>query len=133
MALHWFNPPVYVTTDRPGLCCGVSHVEGAAEQLLKWTKRGPKWQRASALCLQALGGEEIDLKGVRNAFEAAAKGGTMPVNSYFSSCFVTSAFAATDRLISATIPTATPISTYNIPASITSPVGFDPKYRGPID
>ena len=41
MALHWFNPPVYIRTDRPGLRYGISHVEGASEQLLKWTKHGP--------------------------------------------------------------------------------------------
>ncbi|RWP62570.1 DUF982 domain-containing protein [Mesorhizobium sp.] len=67
------NPPAHVKTDRPGLRDGVSHVEGAAEQLLEWTRKGPKWQRASALCLQALGGEEVDLKEVRRAFEAAAE------------------------------------------------------------
>jgi hypothetical protein len=43
MALHWSNPPVYVRIDRPAIRYGVSHVEGAAEQLIKWTKRGPKW------------------------------------------------------------------------------------------
>lgn len=30
MALLWFNPPVYVRTDRPGLRFRVSHVEGVA-------------------------------------------------------------------------------------------------------
>jgi hypothetical protein len=72
MALHWFNPPVYVSTDRPGLTYGVSHVEGAAEQLLKWTKRGPKWKKAVAACMACLEGE-VTAGDVRKAFEAAAK------------------------------------------------------------
>jgi hypothetical protein len=72
MALHWFNPPVYVRTNRPGIRFGVSHVEGAAEQLLKWTKRGPKWQQAVETCMAAMEGN-VPTQEVRRAFEAAAK------------------------------------------------------------
>ncbi|MCZ8548708.1 DUF982 domain-containing protein [Mesorhizobium qingshengii] len=72
MASHWFNPPVYVKTDRPGLRFGVSHVEGASEQLLKWTKKGPKWAYAVSVCRAALA-EEVPPQQARKAFEAAAK------------------------------------------------------------
>ncbi|MER8461997.1 DUF982 domain-containing protein [Mesorhizobium sp. M1396] len=72
MALHWFNPPVYVRTDRPGIRFGVSHVEGAVEQLLKWTKRGPKWKQAVETCMAAMEGN-VPTQEVRRAFEAAAK------------------------------------------------------------
>ncbi|CAH2405281.1 DUF982 domain-containing protein [Mesorhizobium ventifaucium] len=73
MATFWFSPPVFVKTELVGVSYGCKNVRGAAEQLLKWTKRGPKWHRASALCLQALGGEEVDLKEVRKDLEAAAE------------------------------------------------------------
>jgi hypothetical protein len=35
------------------MTCNVNSVEGAAEQLVRWTKRGPKWNKAvrSALLL----------------------------------------------------------------------------------
>ncbi|MGX5842881.1 DUF982 domain-containing protein [Mesorhizobium sp. ArgA1] len=72
MALHWFNPPVYVRTDRPGLRYGVNHVEGAAEELLKWTKRGPKWKQAVETCMAALA-DQATAQEVRNAFLAAAE------------------------------------------------------------
>ncbi|MCF6119148.1 DUF982 domain-containing protein [Mesorhizobium muleiense] len=73
MATLWFSPPVFVKTELVGVSYACNNVRGAAEQLLKWNRRGPKWQRASALCLQALGGEEVDPKEIRKAFEAAAK------------------------------------------------------------
>ncbi|WP_352720277.1 DUF982 domain-containing protein [Mesorhizobium sp. M0306] len=50
MATHWFSPPVYVKTDRPGVTYGCNNVESAAEELLKWTKMGPKWRKAVQLC-----------------------------------------------------------------------------------
>jgi hypothetical protein len=28
MAIHWFHPPVYIETDRPGLTYGCNNVEG---------------------------------------------------------------------------------------------------------
>ncbi|RWO26653.1 DUF982 domain-containing protein [Mesorhizobium sp.] len=73
MATLWFSPPVFVKTELTGVSYGCNNVRGAAEQLLKWTKRGPKWHLASALCLSALEGEEVDPKEIRQAFEAAAK------------------------------------------------------------
>ncbi|MGX7875106.1 DUF982 domain-containing protein [Mesorhizobium sp. ORM6] len=72
MALHWLNPPVSVRADRPGIRFGVSHVEGAAEQLLKWTNRGPKWKQAVETCMAAIGGN-VPPQDARKAFEAAAK------------------------------------------------------------
>ncbi|GLS36059.1 hypothetical protein GCM10010869_16480 [Mesorhizobium tianshanense] len=72
MALHWFSPPLYVKTDRPGVRFGVSHVEGAAEKLLSWTKRGPRWRHAVELCMEGLQGR-VAPAAVRDAFEAAAK------------------------------------------------------------
>ncbi|MER8911772.1 hypothetical protein NKH99_29700 [Mesorhizobium sp. M0854] len=50
MATHWFSPPVYVKTDRPGVTYGCNNVEGAAEELMKWAKMGPKWRKAVQLC-----------------------------------------------------------------------------------
>ncbi|MFD2056811.1 DUF982 domain-containing protein [Mesorhizobium calcicola] len=49
-----------------------SHVEGAAEQLLKWTKRGPKWNLAVETCMAAMEGN-VPTQEARRAFEAAAK------------------------------------------------------------
>ncbi|RRI06389.1 DUF982 domain-containing protein [Mesorhizobium tamadayense] len=73
MALHWFDPPVYVKTDQVGMRYGVNHVEGAAEQLLKWPRRGgEKWQAAVELCIAAMEGKTPP-KEVRAAFEAAAE------------------------------------------------------------
>ncbi|TIM65667.1 MAG: DUF982 domain-containing protein [Mesorhizobium sp.] len=73
MATIWFSPPVFVKTELVGVSYACNNVRGASEQLLKWNKRGPKWHRASALCLSALEGEEVDPKEIRQAFEAAAK------------------------------------------------------------
>ncbi|RWC38147.1 MAG: DUF982 domain-containing protein [Mesorhizobium sp.] len=73
MATLWFSPPVFVKTELVGVSYACNNVRGASEQLLKWNKRGPKWHRASALCLSALEGEEVDPKEIREAFEAAAK------------------------------------------------------------
>ncbi|ESX22138.1 hypothetical protein X766_03990 [Mesorhizobium sp. LSJC255A00] len=72
MALPWFNPPVYVKGDRPGMRYGISHVQGAAEELLKWTKRGPRWRRAIEACMAAIEGK-VPPKEVRQLFEDAAK------------------------------------------------------------
>ena len=72
MALHWFNPPVYVRTDRPGIRFGISHVEGAVEELMKWPKKGPKWKKAVQSCIDAFE-DRVPPEEVRRAFEAAAK------------------------------------------------------------
>lgn len=54
MATHWFSPPVYVKTDRPGMTYGCNSVEGAAEELLKWTNMGPKWRKAVQVCVDTM-------------------------------------------------------------------------------
>src|SRR5437868_5306146 len=41
MPLHWFSPAVPVRSSHPSMRYNCSNVEGAAEELLKWTKRGP--------------------------------------------------------------------------------------------
>jgi hypothetical protein len=50
----------------------VNNVEAAADQLVKWTKRGPKWNKAVRVCLAALAGELTPEDG-RVAFKSAAK------------------------------------------------------------
>ncbi|MER8804003.1 DUF982 domain-containing protein [Mesorhizobium sp. M0998] len=71
MATHWFSPPVYVTDGR-GATYGCNNVEDAAEELMKWTRMGPKWRKAVQLCVEALQDRVIP-EEVRQAFEAAAK------------------------------------------------------------
>lgn len=53
-ARHWFNPPVTVRPSKPGVRANINSVEWAAEELLKWTKRGPKWNHAVRVCMAAL-------------------------------------------------------------------------------
>ncbi|MER9832535.1 DUF982 domain-containing protein [Mesorhizobium sp. M0134] len=72
MATHWFSTPVYVKTDRPGVTYGCNNVEDAAEELLKWTKMGPKWRKAVQLCIDAIEDRATPAEA-RKAFEAAAK------------------------------------------------------------
>ncbi|TIS54215.1 DUF982 domain-containing protein [Mesorhizobium sp.] len=72
MTQLWFSPPVPVRTDRDGVACNVDSVEDAAEQLVKWTRRGPKWNKAVRVCVAALAGE-LTAEDVRIAFKAAAK------------------------------------------------------------
>lgn len=57
MTLHWFHPPVHVETDRPRLTYGCNNVERAAVELMKWTKRGPKWKEAVEACMALIEGE----------------------------------------------------------------------------
>ncbi|TIL46030.1 MAG: DUF982 domain-containing protein [Mesorhizobium sp.] len=57
MAIHWFHPPVNIETDRPGLTYGCNNVEVAAAELMKWTKRGPKWKKAVKACMAVHEGE----------------------------------------------------------------------------
>ncbi|CCV05784.1 conserved hypothetical protein [Mesorhizobium metallidurans STM 2683] len=68
--MHWFNPPVSVKTDRPGRTYGVNHVEGAAEEFMKWPNRGPKWKIQA--CVDAFE-DRVTPQDVRAAFEAAAE------------------------------------------------------------
>ncbi|MER9665231.1 DUF982 domain-containing protein [Mesorhizobium sp. M0203] len=72
MSRHWFSPPVYVRTDQPGVRVGVSHVEGAAEELMKWTNRGPRWDLAVRICTAALA-DKVSPQLAGKAFLAAAK------------------------------------------------------------
>ncbi|AZO09702.1 DUF982 domain-containing protein [Mesorhizobium sp. M3A.F.Ca.ET.080.04.2.1] len=72
MSLHWFSPPVAVKTSRVGVTYQCNSVEGAAEQLLQWTKRGPKWHSAVQLCMDAMV-ERVKPELVRRAFLEAAK------------------------------------------------------------
>ncbi|SJM33279.1 DUF982 domain-containing protein [Mesorhizobium delmotii] len=46
--------------------------EGAAAELMKWTKRGPKWTKAVEACMACIEGEGTP-EDVRKAFEIAAK------------------------------------------------------------
>ncbi|MER9689714.1 DUF982 domain-containing protein [Mesorhizobium sp. M0139] len=71
MPHRWFNPPVYVKTERPGLRLGVNRVDAAAEELLKWSNRGPKWRLAVEACLSAMDGK-MPGNDFRLLFEAAA-------------------------------------------------------------
>lgn len=74
MALHWFSPPVYVTTDKIGRRYAVSNIERAAEFLLSWRDRGmgPDWKAAVQACMAAIKGE-ASIAEARSAFEAAAR------------------------------------------------------------
>ena len=70
---HWFNPSVPVRdVNKPGLTINVSNVPRAAEILLTWPERGPKWRVAVQTCVDAMEGEK-PADEVRKAFEAAAK------------------------------------------------------------
>jgi len=71
MALHWFNPPVPVSGERAGMTHNVSNVEAAAEHLLQWTKRGPKWNLAVRVCMAALA-DQATPQEVRRYFRLAA-------------------------------------------------------------
>ncbi|MER8542283.1 DUF982 domain-containing protein [Mesorhizobium sp. M1334] len=66
MALHWFNPPIPVKTERPGIIRNVNNAEAAGEELMKWTKRGPWWDLAVRV-------DEMEPEEARKAFLAAAK------------------------------------------------------------
>ena len=72
IGIHWFHPPVYIRTDRPWLTYVCTNVEGAAAQLMKWPKRGPKWKEAIDACTALIKGERTP-DDVRKAFEAAAE------------------------------------------------------------
>jgi hypothetical protein len=50
----------------------VSNVQAAAEVLLQWTKRGPKWNLAVRVCMAALA-DQATAQEARKAFRAAAK------------------------------------------------------------
>ncbi|MER9225777.1 DUF982 domain-containing protein [Mesorhizobium sp. M0664] len=74
MSRHWFSPPVYVRTDHPGVRVAISHVEGAAEELMKWTNREHRWDLAVRICTAALA-DKVSPQVAGKAFLAAAKRG----------------------------------------------------------
>ncbi|RWL19893.1 MAG: DUF982 domain-containing protein [Mesorhizobium sp.] len=53
--------------NRSGIRHGGSHVEGAAEELMLWDTKGPKWTKAVQSCVDAFEGR------VSRTLEAAAK------------------------------------------------------------
>ncbi|TGR73539.1 DUF982 domain-containing protein, partial [Mesorhizobium sp. M1C.F.Ca.ET.193.01.1.1] len=55
--MRWFSPKVSVRTKKVGVRQVVSSVEVAAEHLLQWEKRGPKWRKAVEMCLAAIEGK----------------------------------------------------------------------------
>ncbi|MER9963229.1 DUF982 domain-containing protein [Mesorhizobium sp. M0045] len=71
MALHWFNPPVPVKTERRGIIRN-NNAEAAGEELMKWTKRGPWWDLAVRVCMAVIF-DEMEPEEARKAFVAAAK------------------------------------------------------------
>ena len=69
----WFSPAVPVrSATKLGMTHNVSNVQAASEQLLTWTKRGPRWRNAVQVCHDALAGKTTPDEA-RKAFEAAAK------------------------------------------------------------
>ena len=69
----WFSPAVAVRSEsNAGLTINVSNVSRAAETLLTWTKRGPKWRKAVQTCMDAMEGNKTPDEA-RKSFEAAAK------------------------------------------------------------
>ncbi|RUV18892.1 DUF982 domain-containing protein [Mesorhizobium sp. M7A.F.Ca.MR.245.00.0.0] len=72
MALHWFSPVVPVRTEKVGITLGVSNVEAAAEELMKWPEKGPKWNKAVQLCIDCFE-DRASPQDVQKAFEEAAK------------------------------------------------------------
>lgn len=69
----WFSPPVPVRdVNKPGLTINVSNIPRAAEVLLTWPEKGPKWRKAVQTCIDAGEGRK-SADEVRKAFEAAAK------------------------------------------------------------
>jgi hypothetical protein len=70
MPLLWFSPKVPVRTDL-GHRHLISNVQAASEELLKWTQRGPQWNRAVRVCIAALAGEATPQEA-RRVFRLAA-------------------------------------------------------------
>jgi len=74
MPLHWFTPPIYVHTERPGERYAVTNIERAAEFLLSWRESCPveKWHNAVRACMAAIKGEG-SVDDARQAFASAAR------------------------------------------------------------
>ncbi|MCA0008682.1 MULTISPECIES: DUF982 domain-containing protein [unclassified Mesorhizobium] len=56
----------------------VSSVEAAAEHLLQWSKRGPKWKQAVRACWAALAGQATPQEGSRVLQAGCYRGGEIP-------------------------------------------------------
>ncbi|MER9791664.1 DUF982 domain-containing protein [Mesorhizobium sp. M0213] len=63
---------MYVKTEHDGFRYGVHQVHAAVEELVLWTKRGPKWQAAERACVDTMSGK-VSPQPARDAFEEAAK------------------------------------------------------------
>ncbi|MGX5845013.1 DUF982 domain-containing protein [Mesorhizobium sp. ArgA1] len=72
MSRHEFSPSIAIRTSIPGVRHECSSVEDAADQLLQWTRHGPKWNKAVCVCLAAMAGE-LTPEDARIAFKAAAR------------------------------------------------------------
>ncbi|WP_353011738.1 DUF982 domain-containing protein [Mesorhizobium sp. M0977] len=72
MATHWFSPPVPVRTESAGMTRNVNNVEAAGQELMKWTKRGPKWNQAVRVWIACIA-DEMEPEEARKAFLAAAE------------------------------------------------------------
>lgn len=73
----WFDPPVSVEGDRPSLIIVISTVERAAEVLLNWGERGPKWRAAVQACMDAMSGAGTADKAREAFIEAAEENGRL--------------------------------------------------------
>lgn len=71
MSLSWFSPKVPVRSLE-GHRHNVSNVEAAAEELLRFTKRGRHWRRAVECCV-AFGEHRATAQEVRRLFRLAAQ------------------------------------------------------------
>jgi hypothetical protein len=80
-----FRPPINVRTAKIGATVSVDNVHHAADELLKWQRRGPRWKRAIEACMNALK-SQIDGAVARRAFEAAAEESGMLLESASASC-----------------------------------------------
>lgn len=58
--------------DHVGRTINVSNVARAAETLMTWQARGPRWRTAVQTCMDAMDGKTT-AKDVRRAFTASAK------------------------------------------------------------
>ncbi|MBZ9669059.1 DUF982 domain-containing protein [Mesorhizobium sp. ES1-3] len=72
MSLHWFSSAVTVSTSQAGVRFQVSNTEAATAELMKWTKRGPHWNRAVRVCMASLA-DQATPQEVRRCFRLAAK------------------------------------------------------------
>jgi hypothetical protein len=72
-----------VRTDRVGLTRNVNNAEAAGQELLKWTKRGPKWNLAVRICIAVIA-DQMEPEEARKAFLAAAEEGKMLLSQHLT-------------------------------------------------